>query len=82
MKLEGKSLKSDFLKFIIPSIIAQWVFTIYTMIDGIFVAKGVSETGADGGEYIIPLRGGAVFYIDFVRGWNVHGCCYFIWRKK
>ena len=44
MKLEGKSLKSDFLKFIIPSIIAQWVFTIYTMIDGIFVAKGVSET--------------------------------------
>lgn len=44
MKLEGKSLKSDFLKFIIPSIIAQWVFTLYTMIDGIFVAKGVSET--------------------------------------
>ena len=44
MRLEGKSLRSDFLKFIIPSIVAQWVFTLYTMIDGIFVAKGVSET--------------------------------------
>ena len=39
MKLEGKSLKSDFLRFIIPSIIAQWVFSLYTMVDGIFVAR-------------------------------------------
>ena len=38
MRLEGKSLKSDFLRFIIPSIIAQWVFSLYTMVDGIFVA--------------------------------------------
>ena len=43
MKLEGKSLKSDFLKFIFPSIAAQWVFALYTMVDGIFVARGVSE---------------------------------------
>jgi len=44
MKLEGKSLFHDFLKFIIPSVVAQWVFTLYTMIDGIFVANGVSDT--------------------------------------
>ena len=43
MRLEGKSLKSDFLRFIFPSIIAQWVFSLYTMVDGIFVARGVSE---------------------------------------
>ncbi len=43
MKLEGTSIKQDFLKFIIPSVIAQWVFTLYTMIDGVFVARGVSE---------------------------------------
>lgn len=43
MKLEGKSLKSDFFKFIFPSIAAQWVFALYTMVDGIFVARGVSE---------------------------------------
>lgn len=43
MRLEGKSLKGDFMRFIIPSIVAQWVFALYTMVDGIFVAKGVSE---------------------------------------
>lgn len=43
MKLEGKTLKGDFFKFIIPSIAAQWVFALYTMVDGIFVARGVSE---------------------------------------
>ncbi len=43
MSLEGKSLKADFMKFIIPSIVAQWVFALYTMVDGIFVARGVSE---------------------------------------
>lgn len=44
MKLEGKSLKQDFIRFIVPSIAAQWVFTLYTAVDGIFVAHGVSET--------------------------------------
>ena len=43
MKLQGKTLLSNFLRFIIPSILAQWVFTLYTIVDGIFVAKGVSE---------------------------------------
>lgn len=43
MRLEGKSLKGDFIRFIIPSIVAQWVFALYTMVDGIFVARGVSE---------------------------------------
>lgn len=43
MRLEGKSLKSDFMRFVIPSIIAQCVFSLYTMVDGIFVARGVSE---------------------------------------
>ena len=39
MRLEGKSLKGDFFKFIIPSIVAQLVFSLYTMVDGIFVAR-------------------------------------------
>lgn len=44
MKLEGKSLKRDFLRFILPAIGAQWVFALYTLVDGMFVARGVSET--------------------------------------
>ena len=43
MKLEGVSLKKDFMKFIVPSIVAQWVYVLYTMVDGIFVSRGVSE---------------------------------------
>ena len=43
MRLEGKSLKHDFMRFIIPSILAQWVYTLYTMVDGMFVSIGVSE---------------------------------------
>lgn len=44
MSLEGKSLKRDFFKFIIPAVVAQWVFALYTMVDAMFVANGVSET--------------------------------------
>lgn len=44
MSLEGKSLKKDFFKFIIPSVVSQWVFALYTMVDAMFVARGVSET--------------------------------------
>lgn len=44
MKLEGKSLKHDFFKFILPAVASQWVFALYTMVDGMFVARGVSET--------------------------------------
>lgn len=44
MQLEGKSLKHDFFKFILPAVASQWVFALYTMVDGMFVARGVSET--------------------------------------
>ena len=37
-------LKKAFWRFIWPSVIAQWIFALYTMVDGMFVARGVSET--------------------------------------
>lgn len=55
MKLEGKSLKKDFLKFILPSIAAQWVFALYTMVDGIFIARGVSETALTAVNISMPF---------------------------
>lgn len=58
MKLEGKSLKCDFLKFIIPAIVAQWVFTLYTMVDGMFVARGVSETALAAVNLSFPFVAG------------------------
>ena len=58
MRLEGKSLKGDFLRFIIPSIIAQWVFSLYTMVDGIFVARGVSEVALTAVNIAMPFSVG------------------------
>lgn len=41
---ENMSLKAKFLKYMIPSVVSMWVFSLYTMVDGIFVARGVGET--------------------------------------
>ena len=53
--LEGKSLKKDFIRFIIPSIAAQWVFALYQLVDGIFVARGVSETALTAINISLPF---------------------------
>ncbi|MCC8027500.1 MAG: MATE family efflux transporter [Clostridium sp.] len=43
MNFDSVSLKKNFWRFIWPSVIAQWIFSLYTMVDGLFVARGVSE---------------------------------------
>ncbi len=43
MSLNGNSLKRDFFRYVIPSVLAQWVYALYTMVDGMFVARGVNE---------------------------------------
>lgn len=49
------TLKKQFFRYIIPSIIALWVFSIYTIVDGFFVAhfSGVREFSAV--SLIIPF---------------------------
>lgn len=37
----GPGLRRQFYKYLLPSIGAMWFFSIYTMIDGIFVGRGV-----------------------------------------
>jgi len=58
MKLEGKSLKRDFIRFILPSIAAQWVFALYQLVDGIFVARGVSEIALTAVNISLPFVAG------------------------
>ncbi|MPQ44226.1 MATE family efflux transporter [Clostridium tarantellae] len=36
-------LRKKFLHYLLPSVAAMWVFSIYTMVDGIFVSKGVGS---------------------------------------
>lgn len=38
------NLNRKFLHYLVPSVTAMWVFSIYTMIDGIFVGKFVGPT--------------------------------------
>lgn len=55
MNLEGKSLLGTFIKYIIPSIVAQWVYILYTVVDGIFVARGVGEMALTAVNIITPF---------------------------
>ena len=42
MKVDSnKKIVREFFKYLIPSVSAMWFFSIYTMIDGMFVGKGV-----------------------------------------
>lgn len=36
-------MKKKFLNYVIPSVLAMWIYSLYTMADGVFVAKGVGE---------------------------------------
>ena len=55
MQLEGRSLRRDFFRFIIPSIVAQWVYAMYAMVDGLFVARGVSEIALSAVNIAVPF---------------------------
>ena len=39
----NKNLFKQFLRYLCPSVMAMWVFSLYTIVDGIFVSKGVGE---------------------------------------
>ena len=54
MNLEVKNLKRDYWKYIVPSLIAQVVFTLYTMVDALMVARGVSARALAGVNIASP----------------------------
>ena len=43
MEPEPNTLVKQFIRYVIPSIAAQWVYALYNLVDGIFVARGVGE---------------------------------------
>lgn len=53
------SLKKQFLKYVMPSIIAMWVFSIYTIVDGFFVANFAGERELSAITIIVP-------YVNFL----------------
>lgn len=53
------NLNKQFFKFIIPSIIAMWVFSIYTIVDGFFVANFAGELELSAVTIVVP-------YVNFL----------------
>lgn len=49
------SLCKKFFKFAIPSVISMWVFSFYSMVDGMFVAWGVGENALAAVNLSTPL---------------------------
>lgn len=43
------------LKYAIPSVVSMWIFTIYTMVDGIFIGNYVGPLGLAGVNIAMPL---------------------------
>ena len=53
------SLKRQFFKYVIPSVLSMWIFALYTMVDGIFVSWGVNENALAAVNLSMP-------YVDFI----------------
>ncbi|RZS94010.1 MATE family efflux transporter [Cuneatibacter caecimuris] len=49
------SLKKQFARYAIPSVVSMWVFSVYTMVDGMFVAWGVGETALAAVNISLPF---------------------------
>ena len=54
MQLEGKSLRSDFIRFLTASAASLMVFSLYSMVDGLLVSLGVNEYAMSAVNLAIP----------------------------
>ena len=52
-----KDLFKQFLKYLGPSVAAMWVFSLYTIVDGIFVSKSVGELALASVNIAMPFIG-------------------------
>lgn len=55
MQLEGKSLRSDFIRFVTASAASLMVFSLYSMVDGLMVSLGVNEYAMSAVNLAIPF---------------------------
>lgn len=50
-----REVKHKFFHYAIPSVMAMWVYTIYTMVDGMFVSNGVGITALAAVNIAMPM---------------------------
>lgn len=49
------SISKTILKYALPNVVSMWIFTLYTMVDGIFISRYVGELGLAGVNLSFPL---------------------------
>ena len=49
------ALLRKYLRYIVPAMAGQLIFTLYIIVDGIFVARGVSETALAAVSIVTPF---------------------------
>lgn len=54
MNIKESNLRKEYWRYIIPSLIAQIVFTLYTLVDALMVARGVSPIALAGVNIAMP----------------------------
>lgn len=62
--LKTSTLKKDFFKYMIPSVLSMWVSALYIMVDGMFVSKGVGTTALASVNIITP-------FVNMIFGFSV-----------
>ena len=50
-----KSLTKKIFQFAIPSITSMWIFTLYTIVDGIFIGKYVGPLALGAANLAMPI---------------------------
>lgn len=53
--VDNKSMRKKFIRYLLPSVAAMWVYSLYTMVDGIFVSLGVGTTGIASVNIAMPF---------------------------
>ncbi|TDP58443.1 MATE family efflux transporter [Aminicella lysinilytica] len=54
-KMKKFYIQHKFFSYVVPSVAAMWVYTIYTMVDGIFVARGVGKEALAAVNLSMPM---------------------------
>ena len=50
-----KKIFKTIFKYAIPNVISMWIFTLYTMIEGVFISRFVGSTALAGVNLALPL---------------------------
>ncbi|NLD10204.1 MAG: MATE family efflux transporter, partial [Clostridiales bacterium] len=54
-KMKKFYIQHKFFSYVVPSVAAMWVYTIYTLVDGIFVARGVCKEALAAVNLSMPM---------------------------